>query len=239
MVESIAAWNSWLNSYVWGGPMIVMLMGTGLLLTVLTRAAQFRYLRFALGEVLGVPGLVARTGYTGEDGFELYLPADRCGPVWDALAEGGATPAGLGARDSLRLEMAYPLYGNDIDESTHPFEAGLGWVVKMGAARIFAGRAALEAKKANPLERKLSPLVLTGRGIARAGYPVLDGDGNPVGRVTSGTQAPTVEKAIALAYLPTALSSPGTAVRVEVRGRPVEAEVTTRPFLRRGANASA
>jgi aminomethyltransferase len=196
-----------------------------------------RSYRFIRGEVAGAEGLIARTGYTGEDGFELYVPAARAGAVWDALmTEGeplGVEPAGLGARDSLRLEMCLPLYGNDIDETTNPYEAGLGWVVKLKKPGDFAGRAALEAAKAAGPERKLVPLRILGRGIARQGYSVLDASGHAVGAVTSGTRGPSVNEAIALAYVPTSLASEGTQLAVEVRGRPVEAVVARRPFLKR------
>ena len=196
-----------------------------------------RTYHFALGEVAGASGIVARTGYTGEDGFELYVPAEQAGSVWDAVLSGGddlgVAPAGLGARDSLRLEMGYPLYGNDIDETTNPYEAGLGWVVKLKKSGDFAGRAALEAVKAAGPERKLVALDVTGRGIARPGYPVLDPQGTPVGKVTSGTQGPTVGRPIALAYVPAALAAEGTELAVEIRGRPVPARVGRKPFLRR------
>ncbi|MEL6187788.1 MAG: glycine cleavage T C-terminal barrel domain-containing protein, partial [Myxococcota bacterium] len=191
-----------------------------------------------LGTAAGVDNcVIARTGYTGEDGFELYVPAARGPEVWEALmsegADLGVAPAGLGARDSLRLEMCFPLYGNDIDETTHPYEAGLGWVVKLKKPGPFAGREALEKAKAEGPQRKLVPLRVTGRGIARQGYPVLDSAGAPVGQVTSGTRGPSVGEAIALAYVPKALSAEGTALAVEVRGKPVEAVVSSRPFLKR------
>lgn len=193
--------------------------------------------RFVEGETAGVRGIIARTGYTGEDGFELYVPADSGAKVWDALMSDGVDlgvkPAGLGARDSLRLEMCYPLYGNDIDETTHPYEAGLGWVVKLKKPGPFAGREALEAAKAAGPTRKLVPLEMTGRGIARQGYPVLNAEGAKIGEVTSGTRGPSVEKAIALAYVPVELAAVGTALSIEVRGKPVDAQVTNRPFLQR------
>lgn len=215
------------------GPRAAELVGK---LTPLDLSAIRTY-RFALGEVASISGIIARTGYTGEDGFELYVPAGSAGPVWDVLLEEGealgAKPAGLGARDSLRLEMCYPLYGNDIDETTHPFEAGLGWVVKLQKPGDFAGRAALEKARASGPTRKLVPLELLGRGIARQGHAVLGPDAAPIGLVTSGTHGPSVDRAIALAYVPAVLSAEGTRLSVEVRGRPVEAVVTSRPFLKR------
>lgn len=193
--------------------------------------------RFITGTVAGAPGIIARTGYTGEDGFELYVPAADAGTVWDALmtegAELGVQPAGLGARDSLRLEMCMHLYGNDMDERIDPFEAGLGWTVKLKTGRPFAGKEALEKKKAEGPAKRLLPLDIVGRGIARQGYPVLNAEGEPVGEVTSGTRGPSVEKAIALAYVPTALAEVGTELAVEVRGKPIPAVVTTRPFLKK------
>ncbi len=191
---------------------------------------------FVTGGVLGADCIIARTGYTGEDGFELYVPSERGNDVWNGLMEHGAElgvkPAGLGARDSLRLEMCFPLYGNDIDETTHPYEAGLGWVVKLKKGPDFIGKARLSELKQEGPRRKLSPLRILGRGIARPGYEVMD-QGRTVGVVTSGTKGPSVGEAIALAYLPAESSSPGSRVDVSIRGRNVEAEVVPRPFLKR------
>lgn len=202
--------------------------------------SAIRTYRFAFGEVTGVTGLVARTGYTGEDGFELYVPSAQAPKVWDALCEEGrelgVTPAGLGSRDSLRLEMCYPLYGNDIDETTNPYEAGLGWVVKLKKPVEFSGQQTLAKVKSKGVGRKLAPLQLVGRGIARAGYPIIDPTtGKNVGHVTSGTQGPSVKQAIALAYVPVELAKQGTILSVEVRGKPVEARVVERPFFKRSA----
>jgi aminomethyltransferase len=191
---------------------------------------------FQEGDVAGVRGVVARTGYTGEDGFELYVPSDGASTVWNALLERGrdleVAPAGLGARDSLRLEMAYPLYGNDITEDTNPYEAGLGWVVKLKKPVPCIGHASLAEFKAQGPTRRLAPIVLRDRGIARAGYDVLDG-ASVVGSVTSGTMAPSVGKAIALAYVPAALATEGTELFVSIRGKSVPASVVKRPFLQR------
>ncbi len=192
--------------------------------------------RFVLGAVAGVEGIIARTGYTGEDGFELYLPSAEGATVWRALLEKGedlgVKPAGLGARDSLRLEFCFALYGNDITEDENPYEAGLGWVVKLKKKTPFVGQEALKALKAEGPKRKLTPIEITGRGIARPGYPVLV-DGEAVGKVTSGTRSPSLGKAIALAYIPTEHTAEGTQLAVEVRGKPVEAVVVSRPFLKR------
>ncbi len=183
--------------------------------------------------VAGVRAVVSRTGYTGEDGFEIltdWLDAPR---VWDALVELGATPCGLGARDTLRLEAGYLLYGQDMDESTTPLEAGLGWTVKL-EGREFVGAGALRRQKAEGVRRRLCGLVLEGRAIARSGCAVLR-DGEVVGRVTSGTFGPSVQRSIALAYLPTELSAAGTRVEVAVRDQRVAAEVASLPFYRRAS----
>lgn len=192
--------------------------------------------RFLEGEAAGASAIIARTGYTGEDGFELYVPAPRAAAVWDALvgqgADLGVVPAGLGARDSLRLEMCFPLYGNDISEEDDPYQAGLGWVVKLDKGAGFVGRDALAAIKAEGPSRRLAPIVVPGRGIPRAGYVVKEDD-QAVGRVTSGTMGPSVQQGIGLAYVPKAKAKAGTKLAMDVRGRSVEIEVVKRPFWRR------
>jgi aminomethyltransferase len=194
--------------------------------------SALRSYRFAPGEVAGIAGLVARTGYTGEDGFEIFCPAERGPALWDALVEAGRperiAPCGLGARDSLRLEMAYRLYGSDMDDSTTPLEAGLAWVVKLDKGE-FVGRDALLAQKAAGVARKLVGFTLTDAGIARHGYPVLQ-DGRKVGEVTSGTKSPSLGASIGLAYVPTALAAEGSTFAVEIRGRPAAARVVKTPF---------
>ncbi|HSB20328.1 MAG TPA: glycine cleavage system aminomethyltransferase GcvT [Anaeromyxobacteraceae bacterium] len=191
--------------------------------------------RFTTGDVSGVPCLIARTGYTGEDGFELFCPPDRAAALWDALLEAGkaegAAPAGLGARDSLRLEMAYRLYGSDMDDGTTPLEAGLGWVVKLDKGD-FVGREALVRQKEAGLQRKLVGFTLTDPGIARHGYRALR-DGQPVGTVTSGTKSPSLGIPIGLAYLPAALGAEGSTFAVEIRGRAAAARVVKTPFYSR------
>jgi len=190
--------------------------------------------RFREGAVAGVPCIVSRTGYTGEDGFELYCPPDRAERLWNALLEAGQAaglvPAGLGARDTLRTEMKYALYGNDIDDAHTPLEAGLGWIVKWDKGE-FVGRPALAEQKAAGVKRKLVGFEMREPGIPRHGYP-LGKDGQPVGEVTSGTQGPTVKKAIGIGYVPTALASEGTPLEVDIRGRPVRAQVVKTPFKR-------
>jgi aminomethyltransferase len=191
--------------------------------------------RFASGEVAGIPCLVARTGYTGEDGFELFCASPEASRLWDALLEAGQheklSPCGLGARDSLRLEMAYRLYGSDMDDRTTPLEAGLGWVVKLDRGE-FVGRAALVRQKEQGLQRKLVGFVLTDPGIARHGYPVLQ-DGRSVGEVTSGTRSPSLKISIGLAYVPPALAAEGSTFSVEIRGKPAAAKVVKTPFYTR------
>ena len=190
---------------------------------------------FTKGDVAGKNAIISRTGYTGEDGFELYVGAEDAPVVWRALADRGAdlgvAPAGLGARDTLRLEMRYALYGNDIDETTNPYESGLGWVVKL-AKDDFVGKAALERIKAEGVSRKLVGFEMTGRGIARPGYPILVG-GERAGKVTSGTKSPSTAKAIAMGYVPVAHSKIGCEFDVEIRNQPATAIVVKTPFYRR------
>ncbi|MBI2494311.1 MAG: glycine cleavage system aminomethyltransferase GcvT, partial [Candidatus Rokubacteria bacterium] len=190
------------------------------------------YYRFAAGRVAGVGTLISRTGYTGEDGFELYVPAGETERLWTALLDAGrgdgAQPIGLGARDTLRLEMKYALYGNDIDETTNALEAGLGWVVKPGKGE-FIGRDALETIRAAGVARKLVGLEMVDRAVARHGYPVLH-DGRRVGVVTSGSYGPSVDRYIAMAYVETPLAAVGTGLAVEIRGQAKAARVVRTPF---------
>jgi aminomethyltransferase len=194
--------------------------------------ASIGYYRVARGRVAGVPAIVSRTGYTGEDGFELYLPAEKTEAVWEALlAEGkpvGVAPIGLGARDTLRLEMKYALYGNDIDQTTSPLEAGLGWVVK-SAKGDFVGKAAIERVRVEGPKRRLVGFEMVDRAVARHGYRLLK-EGAAVGQVTSGSYGPAVDRYIGLGYVPAALSAVGSALEVEVRGRPQQARVVKTPF---------
>jgi aminomethyltransferase len=194
--------------------------------------SRLGYYRCARGRVAGVSGIVSRTGYTGEDGFELYLPAERTEAVWDALlAEGkpdGVAPIGLGARDTLRLEMKYALYGNDIDQTTSPLEAGLGWVVKP-AKGDFIGKAAIERVRAEGLRRRLVGFEMTDRAVARHGYRILR-DGTEIGHVTSGSYGPSVDRYIGMGYVPTGLAGVGSEFDVEVRARGQRARVVKTPF---------
>jgi aminomethyltransferase len=190
------------------------------------------YFGFARGRVAGVPAVISRSGYTGEDGFELYVPWDETPRLWRALLETGAgdgvAPIGLGARDTLRLEMRYTLYGNDIDQTTNPIEAGLAWAVKSGKG-AFVGREAIERVRAEGPKRKLVGIEPADRAIARHGYPVVDG-GRAIGVVTSGSFGPSVERSIALAYVDTAHAAIGTELGVEIRGQARPARVVRTPF---------
>jgi aminomethyltransferase len=197
--------------------------------------ADLRYYGFLQGSVLGAETLISRTGYTGEDGFELYLAPAQAEAVWEALLAAGAseglTPAGLGARDTLRLEAAMALYGHELDEKTTPLEAGLGWVVKLKKGD-FVGRDVLADQKENGLSRRLCGFEITDRGIAREGHTVLRGD-TVLGEVTSGVWSPTLEKAIGMTYLGPELSEPGTEIEIQVRKRRLAAVVVELPFYKR------
>jgi aminomethyltransferase len=187
--------------------------------------------------VAGRPALVSRTGYTGEDGFELYVAAQDAAALWDAVLDAGAplgtVPAGLGARDTLRLEAGYLLHGNDMDKTTTPLEVGLGWTVKPDKGE-FIGAPALERQRREGPARRLIGFTLTGRLIARHGFDIRDG-GRTLGQVTSGSFGPTIEKSIGLGFVPRADAEPGRPLVVDIRGRPVEGAVTKLPFYKRGA----
>jgi aminomethyltransferase len=188
---------------------------------------------YAAATVAGVPTRVARTGYTGEDGFELFCDAQRAGELWDRLLEegrGALKPIGLGARDTLRLEARLCLYGNDIDEEHTPYEAGLSWVVR---GRGFIGEQALARQKAEGVARKLVGFVMKERGIARHGYPIVDESGARIGVVTSGTTGPSVGAAIGMGYLPTAHAEPGASLIVDCRGKPARGQIVKGPFYKR------
>ncbi len=187
----------------------------------------------AAGAAAGASVFVGRTGYTGEDGFELLLERSAGEALWRELLAGGVEPCGLGARDTLRLEAAMHLHGNDMDATTTPLEASLAWLVHLEMPADFVGRAALERQSAEGVPRRLVGLKLRGRAIARHGYPVLQGD-TVVGEVTSGTWSPTLGEAIALAYVPADLARLGTELAVRIRDRAEPAEVVRRPFYRRG-----
>lgn len=195
--------------------------------------AALRYYRCCAGRFEGDPVLIARTGYTGEDGFELYLPAGTASRMWRALtATGDLTPCGLACRDTLRLEAGMPLYGHELTTSTRPSQAGLGRVVSFTKSDDFVGRRALEGRDASG-DRVLVGLAGEGRRAARAGYWVLDADGTTVGEVTSGVLSPTLGHPVAMAYVDPGLAGTGTALSVDVRGTPIAFTVVPLPFYHR------
>jgi len=199
--------------------------------------AALRYFGCAHGRLLGLEGvLFARTGYTGEDGFEVFPPAREAERVWEEILRSGNAkglrPIGLGARDTLRLEAGLPLYGHEIDESTNPLEAGLGFAVRFAPGREFVGRAALEAVASGGPERRVVGFRTPSKRIPRQGYPVLEG-GTPVGRVCSGGLSPTVGSTIGTAIVPASLADPGTSLEVDVRGERHPIEVVPLPFFHR------
>jgi aminomethyltransferase len=182
--------------------------------------------------VFGKTAFLARTGYTGEDGFEIMVDPDAGVELWRSLLNAGVIPCGLGARDTLRLEAAMALYGQDIDDTTTPLEAGLGWLVHLDKKEDFIGRSVLEQQKASGVQRRLVGLRMQGRNIARHGYQVLS-QGKVVGEVTSGTLSPTLGYPIALAYVPTEVAKVGQQLEVEIRGKAYPGIVVKKPFYRR------
>jgi len=199
------------------------------------KLADIPYYHFAYGTVAGVDQvLISNTGYTGAGGFELYFPNEAAITMWNALFEAGAPegikPIGLGARDTLRLEMGFCLYGNDIDDTISPIEAGLGWVTKFTSDKQFPSRALLEAQMANGVLRKRIGLIMKDRGIARHGYELTDTEGYTIGVVTSGSISPVLNVGIAMGYVAAAHAKPGTLICVKVRDRLLSAEVVKMPF---------
>jgi aminomethyltransferase len=200
-----------------------------------TDLSTIKYYHFAEGEVAGMPMIISRTGYTGEDGFELYHDVKYSEKLWDVLiAAGDVTPAGLGARDTLRLEMGMALYGNDIDDTVTPLEANLAWLVKLKKGD-FVGSDVLNAQKANGVAKKLVGFTMGDRNIARHGYPVF-ANGEASGVVCSGTMSPTLGIPIGTAYVPTALSKEGSTFEVEIRGKRVTATVVKPPFYKEASH---
>ncbi|NUN68927.1 MAG: glycine cleavage system aminomethyltransferase GcvT [Bacteroidetes bacterium] len=193
------------------------------------------YYGFVRGTLAGVEMTISRTGYTGELGFEIYFGVEHASKVWDAVFDAGKefsiAPIGLGARDTLRLEMGYCLYGNDIDQTTNPIEGGLGWITKL-AKGDFIGKPVLERCKADGPKRKLVGMMLQEKAVPRHGYPLLV-NGKPTGVVTSGTFSPSLEKGIAMGYVGAAHAAPGTTVQIDVRGKSVDATVVALPFLKK------
>ena len=198
--------------------------------------SQVKYYHFTFGTVAGIGGiLISRTGYTGEDGFELYFPNENALTVWNAILErGDVMPAGLGARDTLRLEMGMALYGNDIDDTVTPLEANLQWLVKLKKGN-FVGREALVRQKEEGIARKLSGFTTTERSFPRHGYAVYV-NGERSGEVKSGTMSPSLNIPIGTAYLPAASAIPGTTFEIEIRGKRIQAIVEKMPFYKEGTH---
>lgn len=197
--------------------------------------ASMEYYTFKIGEMAGIKDIIiSATGYTGAGGFEIYVKNADAEKMWEAIFEAGAEfgikPVGLGARDTLRLEKAFCLYGNDIDDETSPLEAGLGWVTKF--TKDFTNSEALKAQKEAGLKKKLVGFEMIDRGIPRGHYELCDADGNKLGEVTSGTQSPTLQKGIGLGYVPTEFSKTGTEIFVKVRDRLLKAQVVKTPFVK-------
>jgi len=197
--------------------------------------SELKYYWFAHGEVASARALISRTGYTGEDGFEIFVPPAAADRLWQAILQAGRVadvlPCGLGARDTLRLEAAMRLYGNDIDESTTPLEADLAWIVGW-EKESFIGHERLRKQKEQGITRKLVGFELLDRGIARHGYQVVRRD-KPIGVVTSGTQTPFLKKSIGMAYVPLDLAAPGSELTIDIRGRASRATVVPLPFYKR------
>ncbi|MFQ5754392.1 MAG: aminomethyltransferase family protein, partial [bacterium] len=190
---------------------------------------------FRTGQIAGVDAVIARTGYTGEDGFEIAIDVKHSVAIWNAILDAGQefniAPIGLAARDTLRLEMKYCLYGNDIDETTNPIEAGLGWITKIDKGE-FVGRKAIMQVKANGISRKLVGFVLKERAVPRHGYKIVK-NGQEVGRVTSGTFSPSLQKGIGMGFVNLPFNEIGTEITISIRGKEVAAEVVKTPFYQR------
>ena len=193
--------------------------------------SSLRFFTWARGTLNDHEVFIGRTGYTGEDGFELSMPSDAAASVWKALMEAGALPCGLGARDVLRLEAALPLHGHEIDPETSPIEASLDRFVRREGDYI--GQPVLADQRENGTDRKLVGLTMPGRSAPRAGYPIME-DGQEIGRITSGSFSPTLDTSIALGYVLAGHSEPGTSLEVDIRGRTATAEIVTLPFYSRG-----
>jgi aminomethyltransferase len=198
--------------------------------------SSMEYYTFRTGRFAGHDDiLISATGYTGAGGFEIYFPNSAAEDIWNSIFRAGAAagiqPIGLGARDTLRLEMGFCLYGNDIDDTTSPLEAGLGWITKF--SKDFVNSEALKAQKEAGLSRRLVGFEMVDKGIPRHGYPITDEQDQVIGVVTSGTQSPTLGKAIGMGYVPAALAAKGSEIRIQVRGKGLKAVVTPVPFVRK------
>ncbi|RZL60220.1 MAG: glycine cleavage system aminomethyltransferase GcvT, partial [Pedobacter sp.] len=197
--------------------------------------ASMEYYSFVKGTFAGVENvIISATGYTGAGGFEIYFENEYAEKIWDLVFEAGKSynikPIGLAARDTLRLEMGFCLYGNDIDDTTSPIEAGLGWITKF--SKPFTNSEALQAQKEAGIQRKLVGFEMIDRGIPRHDYEIADADGNIIGKVTSGTQAPSLQKAIGMGYVAKDFSKEGTEVFINIRNTPIKAKVVKFPFYK-------
>jgi aminomethyltransferase len=198
--------------------------------------SSMEYYSFKVGKMAGIDNvIISNTGYTGAGGFEIYVMNENAEKMWDAIFEAGKEfnikPIGLGARDTLRLEMGFCLYGNDIDDTTSPIEAGLGWITKF--TKNFTNRAAIEEQKQKGVSRKLVGFEMTERGIPRHDYPIADANGTIIGKVTSGTQSPSLNKAIGMGYVKTEFAAPGSEISIIIREKPIKAKVVKLPFLQK------
>ena len=197
--------------------------------------ASMEYYTFVKGTFAGVDNVViSATGYTGAGGFEIYFDNEHADKIWNAIFEAGAPynikPIGLGARDTLRLEMGFCLYGNDIDDTTSPLEAGLGWITKF--SKNFTNSEALQAQKEAGVQKKLVGFEMIDRGIPRHDYEIADAEGNIIGKVTSGTQAPSLQKAIGMGYVAKDFAKEGTEIFINIRNTPIKAKVVKFPFYK-------
>ncbi len=197
---------------------------------------DMEYYTFSKGTFAGFDHvLISATGYTGAGGFEIYFENPKANQIWDAVFEAGSKhgikPAGLGARDTLRLEMGFCLYGNDIDDTTSPIEAGLGWITKF--TKVFTNSAALKKQKEEGVSRKLVGFMMTDRGIARHGYEIRDENGNRIGEVTSGTQAPSLQQSVGMGYVSTSHAKEGSEIFIQIRDKSLKAKVVKIPFFKK------
>lgn len=193
--------------------------------------SEIKFYNFIVGDFAGIEHvIISATGYTGSGGFEIYCKNSEVKQIWDKVVEAGAKPIGLAARDTLRLEMGYCLYGNDIDDTTSPIEAGLGWITKF--SKPFTNSEALEDEKRRGPERKLVAFELDERGIPRQGYDIVDSSGKTIGNVTSGTMSPSLGKGIGLGYVPTIFAEAGSKIKIQIRKKAIPATVTKLPFYK-------
>lgn len=215
--------------------------GSGKILSGLTDfdpsgISSFNFVRGRVGSAKDA--IIAATGYTGAGGYELYFNNDEALPLWDEIMEAGRNfgllPAGLAARDTLRLEMGYCLYGHELDETTSPIEAGLGWITSLKEGKDLIGKALLENQKKNGVTRRLSGFVMLEKAIPRNGYDIFEKNGSLIGKVTSGTMSPVLKQGIGMGYVTTPFSKPGTEIYIGIRGKMIKASITRPPFVKQG-----